>query len=242
MRERKERIKRLGVQQIITIDFTGDFQKISAEDFVKGLLLKRFSMGAVFVGYNYRFGYQKKGDIALLQELARKYKFQLYTIGPKKLDGSVKISSTIIKEKLKEGNIEEANQLLGYFYQLRGKVIHGEGRGNKILSFPTANLDMPKEKLVPRNGVYVAFACFDGRKYQSLVNIGIRPTFEKVQQKVFVEVHLFNFDARIYGNQLSVSLISRIRDENRFSDYEELSQQIKKDKWLAAKLFKQYEI
>lgn len=240
--ERKERIKRLGIQQIITIDFTDDFQKISAEDFVKRLLLQQFNMGAVFVGYNYHFGYQKKGNIALLKVMAHKYKFKLYTIGPKKLNGGRKISSTIIKQKLKEGNIEEANRLLGYHYQLNGKVIHGIGRGNKVLSFPTANLDIPKEKLLPRDGVYIAYTFLSGRKYRSLVNIGVRPTFEQVQQKVSVEIYLFNFDKHIYGNQLSVSLICRIRDEKRFPNDEELSRQIRKDKLIAAELFKLYDV
>jgi riboflavin kinase / FMN adenylyltransferase len=240
--ERIKKIRQIGIQKVITIHFTDDFQKISAENFVKKILLEKFNMGAVFVGFNYHFGYQKKGDINLLDKLANLNNFKLYTIGPKKLNGNRKISSTIIKEQLKEGNIEKANKLLGYFYQLKGKVIYGDKRGNKILSSPTANLDIPKEKLLPKNGVYIAFTCYDGKQYQSLINVGTKPTFAPKQSWISVEIYIFNFNDNLYGKEISVSLLRRIRDEKIFPDSKELAQQIKKDKLIANDLFRQLDL
>lgn len=239
LKERIQRIRRLGIQQIIIIDFTDEFQKISAENFIIQMLLNQFNMGAVFVGYNYHFGFQKKGDTNLLKKLSLHYPFQSYIMDPKRLNGKQRISSTIIKEQLKKGNIEKANQLLGYYYQLTGKVIHGEHRGKAILSFPTANLAITQEKLLPENGVYIALAHFKGKRYQGLVNIGHKPTFGYNQNRASIEVYIFGFNEDIYNKKISISLLKKIRDEKKFKDSGDLALQIKKDKNIADIFFQE---
>lgn len=243
--ERINRIKYLGVQQVIVVNFNYEFQKISAEDFIKKILLDKFHMGAVFVGYNYRFGYQKKGDINLIKKASQLYNFKCHVLEPVKIDDEQIISSTIIKEQLKKGDMVKANQLLGYFYQINGQVIHGDKRGKKILSFPTANISVPGEKLLPQNGVYIALIkTKKNRVYKGLVNIGIRPTFEykngsRVSSNTSVEVNIFDFDSDVYNKNISISLLKKIRDEKKFSDVEKLTEQIKKDKEVAESFFKE---
>ncbi|MDD3538565.1 MAG: bifunctional riboflavin kinase/FAD synthetase [Atribacterota bacterium] len=242
--ERVSRIKYLGVQQIIVINFTYEFQKISAEDFIKKILLDQFHMGAVFVGYNYHFGYQKKGDINIIKRASQRYNFKCYVLEPVKINGEQIISSTAIKEQLKKGDIVKANQLLGYFYQINGKVIHGDKRGKKILSFPTANIKVPAEKMLPQNGVYIALITIKKQTYKGLVNIGVKPTFEHkigrgISSDTSVEVNIFDFEGDIYNRNISISLLKKIRDEKRFTDVENLSEQIKKDKKIAESFFKE---
>lgn len=240
LKERVWRIRQLGLQQIIIINFNDKFQKITAENFIIEILLKKFNMGAVFVGYNYSFGFQKKGDIKLIKELSNYYNYKSYIMKPETIDEKQKISTTIIKENLIKGNIEKANKLLGYPYELTGKVIHGDNRGSTVLSFPTANLALAKEKLLPKNGVYIAFAYSGGKKYNSLVNIGYKPTFRKKKDGTSVEIYIFDFCDDIYNKKISISLLKRIRDEKRFKDARDLATQIKKDKIIAENFFREY--
>ncbi len=241
LEERIRRIRQLGIQQIIIINFNDKFQKITAEDFIIKILLKKFNMSAVFVGYNYNFGFQKKGDTKLIKELSNYYNFNSYIMEPETIDKKQKISTTIIKEHLIKGNIEKANKLLGYPYELNGEVIHGEKRGSTVLSFPTANLKLAKEKLIPKNGVYIAFAYSEGKKCNSLVNIGFRPTFRKTKDDTSVEIYIFDFCDDIYNKKIFISLLKRIRDEKNFTDASDLAAQIKKDKIIAEKFFREHE-
>ena len=240
LKERIRRIRELGLQQIIIINFNDEFQKITPENFIVEILLKKLNMSAVFVGYNYNFGFQKKGDIKLIKKLSDYYNFKSYVLKPETLEEKQKISTTIIKENLIEGNIEKANKLLGYPYELNGKVIHGDNRGSTVLSFPTANLALAKEKLLPKNGVYIAFAYSGGKKYNGLVNIGFRPTFKKQKDDTSVEIYIFDFCDDIYNKKISISLLKRIRDEKRFTDARDLATQITKDKIIAEKYFREY--
>ncbi len=241
LKEKIERMKQLGIQQVIIIDFTDEFQKITAENFITQVLIEKFNMEAVFVGYNYHFGFQKRGDSNLIKRLSRDYHFKSYIMDPKLLNGKQKISSTIIKELLKKGDVEKANQLLGYHYQLTGKVIHGEKRGNAVLSFPTANVDITQEKLLPGNGVYIAFAHIKGKRYHGLVNIGHNPTFGQKLNRVSVEIYIFDFNDDIYNRKISISLLKKIRDEKIFDDTGDLILQIKKDKIIADVFFQEYD-
>jgi len=240
LKERIRRIRELGLQQIIIINFNDQFQKITAENFIIEILLKKFNMNAVFVGYNYSFGFQKKGDIKLIKELSNYYHFKSFIMKPETINEKQKISTTIIKENLIKGNIEKANKLLGYPYELNGEVVHGDKRGSTVLSFPTANLHLAKEKLIPKNGVYIAFVYSGGKKYNGLVNIGFKPTFRKKKDDTSVEIYIFNFCNDIYNKKISISLLKRIRDEKRFTDAGDLATQIKKDKIIAEKYFREY--
>lgn len=240
--ERIKLIRNIGIEQVIVLKFNEELKKISAEDFILEILLKKFNMGAVFVGYNYHFGYQKKGDSKLLELLSEKYNFRNYILEPVKTNEGITISSTAIKSFLRKGQIAEANRLLGYSYQISGVVIHGDQRGRGVLSFPTVNLNISKDKLIPQNGVYIAFITAKGRNYQGLVNIGIRPTFHEIADsevsKPLLEAHIFNFDQDIYQKKVIVSLLKKIRDEKKYHSSEELAQQIAQDKLTAEVFFR----
>ena len=238
--EKIEKIRKLGIQQIIIFNFDEYFSKINAEYFIIEILLKKFNMGAVFAGYDYRFGFQKKGDIQLIKELAINYNFKSYVMHPKTIIDNQKISTTAIKEYIKKGDIAKANELLGYPYQVTGEVIHGDNRGNSVLSFPTANLKIEPGKLLPNNGVYIGFTHYKGRKYNSLINVGFKPTFKSEKENISVEVYIFNFGNDIYNKQIAISFIKRIRDERRFSDSSDLISQIKQDKLIADKYFNEH--
>lgn len=239
--EKIKRIRGLGIQQVIVLSFTDELKKISAEDFIAEVLFSKFKMGAVFIGYNYHFGYQKKGDIDLIRLLSNKYNFKYYVLEPVKIDKGTIVSSTAIKNYLKNGDIVKANRMLGYPYQINGEVIHGDKRGKNLLSFPTANLKTPKDKLLPQNGIYITSAEIQGKRYQGLANIGIKPTFNQISvaEKIVptIEVHLFNFEKDIYRKKMTISLLKKIRDEIKFQDSKELSKQISKDQLVAEKFF-----
>lgn len=243
--ERIKRIRDMGIEQVIVLKFTEELKKITAEDFIIEILLKKFNMDAVFVGNNYHFGYQKKGDIILLKELSKKYGFKNYVIKPVRVDKDITISSSFIRTLLKKGDIINANRLLGYSYQINGKVIHGDKRGKEILSFPTINLNISSDKLLPQNGVYIALINVERSDYQGLVNIGVKPTFQVVSDskllKPSVEAHIFNFDRDIYQKKATISLLKKIRDENKFQTAKELARQIREDKLAAEKYFQEQE-
>lgn len=235
--ERIKKIKKLGIQQIIIINFNKDFQKITAENFIIKTLLQELNMGAIFVGDNYRFGFLKKGNTELIKKMANIYRFKENIVKPLTINSQHKISSTIIKRYIREGNIEKANKLLGYHYEIIGKVVHGDDRGNKVLSFPTANIVTSKDKLLPGNGVFVSLASVNGKVYKSITNIGFKPTFGKDNKKISIEVYLFNFNLNIYNDMISIRLLKRIRDEKYFSSTKGLALQIKKDKMFADDFF-----
>ncbi|MDD2351998.1 MAG: riboflavin biosynthesis protein RibF [Candidatus Caldatribacteriota bacterium] len=238
LEERIKKIENLNVQQIIVINFNNKFQKITAENFIVNILLKKFNMGAVFVGYNYHFGFKKRGNTELIKKYGYDYNYKTYIINKKTINGFYNISSTIIKKLLKEGDIESANKLLGYHYEIIGKVVHGDKRGSTALSFPTANLEINDEKLLPKNGVYVAFATFGDKKYRSLVNIGFRPTIKQKNKNISVEVFIFDFCDEIYNDILSINLLKRIRSEKCLASLNDLASQIEKDKIKAELYFK----
>lgn len=238
LEEKIQRIKKMSIQQVFVVDFNSDFFKISPENFINNILLKKLNMGAVFVGYNYRFGYKKRGDTDLIRKIGQKQHYKSYIIEPVIFsEKKERISSTNIKGYLKKGEIEKANQLLGYPYQIIGEVVHGDKRGNSVLSFPTANIAVPKDKLLPKHGVYIAITEINKKKYPSLVNIGFRPSFIQSKNRTTVEIHIFDFNKSIYGKNISTSLLRKIRDEIKFKNIKDLSLQIKKDKKVAIEYF-----
>lgn len=238
--ERIEQIKNIGIERIIILKFSEELKNIDGEYFVKEILLNKFNMSAVFVGYDYHFGHKKNGNVDLIKILSEKYNFDYYVLGPINIDNNQIISSTIIKELIKTGDIEKANQYLGYPYQLNGNVIHGYRRGTNILSYPTANMDVAPEKLLPQNGVYITYIDIKGDRYQGLVNIGVKPTFQNKthdNDNISIEVHIFNFNRNIYNEKISLSLLKKVRDELKFNDHKSLMLQIRRDIIDAEKYF-----
>jgi riboflavin kinase/FMN adenylyltransferase len=213
------------VDVTIVIPFTREFARISAEDFVKRVLVEQIGIKAIVVGYDYRFGQGRQGDIELLRERGRELGFEVDTVSGLEMDGMV-VSSTAIRQFIKEGRLGEARKLLGRPYEMTGTVARGRARGGRLLGFPTANI-RPVEQASPKTGVYAVEVEVDEQVYGGAANLGYNPTFQ--DNELSLEVHLFDFAQDIYGHTIRVRFIERLRDEKRFSGVEELVAQIRLD-------------
>jgi len=216
--------ERLGIDVLVKIPFTVEFSAMTPEDFVKNILCDTLGAREIFVGYNYRFGRGRKGDIQTLKKLGELYGFTVREVEQISLDGEV-ISSTKIRSLLSEGEVEHAARLLGRNYAITGIVVKGDGRG-KGLGFPTANI-APKHAIIPADGVYAVRLSVRDRRYDGIANIGMRPTFNK--KVLAIEVHVFDFNEDIYGEDISLYFIRKIREEKKFRNAEALVDQIQSD-------------
>jgi riboflavin kinase/FMN adenylyltransferase len=223
----EEKIKlfeRLGIDVLVKIPFTLEFSTMPPEDFVRDVLCGTLGAKEIFVGYNYRFGKGREGDIRTLRGLGEKYGFTVREIEQIAFGGEV-ISSTKIRTLLREGDVEHAAKLLGRTYAITGIVVKGDGRG-KGLGFPTANI-APKHSIIPADGVYAVRLIVREKVYDGIANIGMRPTFNK--KVLAIEVHVFDFNEDIYGEDISLYFIRKIREEKKFKGAEALVTQIKSD-------------
>lgn len=223
----EEKIKlfeRLGIDVLVKIPFTLEFSAMPPEDFVRDVLCGTLGAKEIFVGYNYRFGKGREGDIRTLRGLGEKYGFTVREIEQIAFGGEV-ISSTKIRTLLREGDVEHAAKLLGRTYAITGIVVKGDGRG-KGLGFPTANI-APKHSIIPADGVYAVRLIVREKVYDGIANIGMRPTFNK--KVLAIEVYVFDFNEDIYGEDISLYFIRKIREEKKFKGAEALVTQIKSD-------------
>jgi riboflavin kinase/FMN adenylyltransferase len=230
----EEKIKlfeKLGIDVLVKIPFTLEFAKMSPGDFVKGILCDMLGAKEIFVGFNYRFGRGREGNIATLKALGERLGFTVREVEQVSLNGEV-ISSTKIRHLLRDGEVEHAARLLGRTYTITGIVVKGDGRG-KSLGFPTANI-APKHSIIPAHGVYAVRLFVRDRFYDGIANIGMRPTFDK--NVLTIEVHVFDFDEDIYGEDISLYFIGKIRDEKKFGSADELIRQIRRDVGIARDL------
>jgi riboflavin kinase/FMN adenylyltransferase len=219
-------IENTGIENLIVISFNENIAKMSPEFFVEEILVKKLNTKYLCVGYNFKFGYRNKGDIALLQLLSKKYQYELYVLDKILIEG-ILVSSTNIRKLILDGNIELANKLLGYFYCLEGIVTRGQNLG-KLLGFPTANISIQNE-LVPKFGVYASRVKYNGKYYPSVTNIGIKPTIQK-NGNIYIETHIINFNQNIYDSFIELELVSYIREEKKFDSLNALIDQMKIDK------------
>jgi len=224
---KREMFAKLGIEVLLWIPFTAEFAHLSPEDFIKQILHEQLAVRAVLVGYNYNFGYLGQGTPELLKEYGEQLGFDVEVLHPVSKDGQP-VSSTLIRSLLADGEISEAWKYLGYAPLLKGKVIYGEGRGN-ILGFPTANIEVDKNLLVPANGVYSVKVDVEGHTYGGVANIGVKPTFHNNSFIRSIEVHLLDFSDDLYGQVINVKFIRRLRNEKKFNSVEELVEQIQKD-------------
>ncbi|MDA8431923.1 MAG: bifunctional riboflavin kinase/FAD synthetase [Nitrospiraceae bacterium] len=216
--------EKLGIDVLVKIPFTVEFAAMTPEDFVKNILCDSLGAKEIFVGYNYRFGKGRKGDVKTLRALGERYGFTVREVEQISLDGEV-ISSTKIRHLLREGDVEHAAKLLGRTYAITGIVVRGDGRG-KGLGFPTANI-APKHAIIPSHGVYAVRLFVRDRLYDGIANIGMRPTFDK--KALAIEVHVFDFNEDVYGEDISLYFIRKIREEKKFGSVEALVGQIRTD-------------
>lgn len=220
-----EILKECNVDYVCFQEFNKTFMKESPEDFIKSIK-EKFKAKGIVVGFNYRFGYKNLGDVNLLKDLSKKYNYELY-IMPKCIYKDKTISSTEIRNKLLEGNVEEANEMLGKPYMLSGKVVGGRKIGRTI-GFPTANLNYNKKMILPKVGVYFTNVCVNNKIYKAITNIGDNPTVDG--KDITVESFLLDFDKDIYNIDIKVYFIKRIRSMQKFNSLEELKNQLQKDK------------
>jgi len=214
----------LGIDLLLMIPFTTAFSRMSAADFARRILKETLNAAEVFVGFNYRFGRAREGTVTELRRFGRELGFTVTELEEVASEGEV-ISSTKIRHLLKAGAVEHAARLLGRPYAISGVVVRGDRRGRE-LGFPTANID-PFHEIMPYPGVYAVRAHVEGRQYDGVVNAGFRPTFDKKQ--LCVEAHLFDFEGEIYGREITVFFVRKIRDEKRFESLDALVARIRED-------------
>jgi len=221
-----EQIEKTGIDALVIIPFDRAFSATSAEEFVRAILLDTIGMVELVVGYDYAFGKGRSGNTAFLQEQGRQLGFPV-TVVEAHYENGMLVSSTRIRELVHEGRMMDARQLLGRPYQIRGVVQVGKRRGGKEIGFPTANLSVNEEDLVPRIGVYVVQVICEGKCYGGVLNIGYNPTFG--EQKLVAETHIFDFNNDIYGKPIRLNLLKFLRDERKYPGIQELAEQIGRD-------------
>lgn len=228
--EKRALVHGCGVRNLECMEFDKDFAAKTAKEFIKDYLIDRYACTDLVLGYDNRLGSDGL-DTAGVAALAASMGLEVHVVEPYLVDGSA-VSSTRIRKVLKDGDVALAARMLGYDFTVSGEVVHGNRIGRTI-GFPTANLSLSfARKALPANGVYVTRVTLDdGRQFKAMTNIGVRPTVSQSGEKV-IETHLLDFDEDIYGRTISVSFISRIRGEQRFSSVEELASQLQKDKIL----------
>ena len=227
LKQKKELLKDI---KTVYLDFN-KIKNLSADEFFNLLILK-YKMGAIIVGKDFAFGKNRQGNISFLREKCKQKNIELFEIDFEEEDNS-KISSSRLRTALKAGEIPAINKMLGRHFALEGKVIYGNQLGRKI-GFPTANLDIKKEQILPR-GVFAVLVYIDGKKYKGICNIGLKPTVA-VNGLPTVEIFIFDFNKNIYGQILRAEFIQKIREEKKFTGLGELTEQINADCALAKKI------
>ncbi len=236
LEEKLKLIEALGVDAVILVEFTSDFAKTTAENFVQGILWDRLHLEILIIGHDTAFGNRKVGNESFLRSMGEKLGFDVEAIDAVLVDGVV-VSSTSVRHALLEGDVRRAMNLLGRPYNLCGTVVKGYKRGSEI-GVPTANIESEKE-LIPALGVYAVIADMEGVRHPGVLNIGYSPTFGDNQ--LTVEVHLLNFvREELYGKAINVLFIDRIRDEMKFESPKELVRQIERDIERAKELLRPY--
>lgn len=226
--EKIAKLERMGLDHLIVYPFTKAFSNTKASDFVADFLVDKLHVHHIVVGYDHQFGKNREGSLEHLQEMSKTLAFQVLEIPAQDID-EVNVSSTKIREAIESGNMELANTYLMERFTLSGKVIHGKSLGNKI-GFPTANFLIEDPlKIIPKSGVYAVEVLLEsGERKGGMMNIGIRPTVDNDFNNK-MEVHIFDFEEDLYGQEISVSLFKRMRDEIQFDSLESLINQLQKD-------------
>jgi len=233
-------IENSGIETVLCIEFTTSFSKISPFDFIKNILIEKVKVKKIVVGYNYHFGRKQRGDVEILKQVCNLFQVDVDVMEPLRI-GSTTVSSSKIRELIKEGDVEEASKLLGRNYPVIGKVVQGAKRG-QTLGFPTANLEI-SEELYPKKGVYAVEVVWNQQRLNGLANVGMNPTFlspqGKEERSLSIEVYILNFHQDLYGEEIQINFRKRIRDETRFNSPSELMEQIRKDvEWATEHVFR----
>ena len=226
--EKLKLFETFGIDFVYIINFTQEFANKSAEEFYKIYLIDKIGMSDLVLGYDHKFGKGRQGNIDTLRKLSEKYDFRFHRIGEFKIKKEF-VNSTAIRNLIKNSDVKKASLLLGRKYSIEGKVTAGDRRG-KQLGYPTANLEpLSSDKLLPKTGVYLVSIEIEDTLYYGMMNIGYRPTISE-NNKVVLEVNIFDFDKDIYNNIIKINFLERIRNEKKFNTLDELKKQLLADK------------
>jgi riboflavin kinase/FMN adenylyltransferase len=220
-------LENLGLDHLVIYPFTLEFSKFSAKRYIDELLIQKLGTHTLVIGYDHHFGNDREGNIDLLKKYEKSNPFYLEEIKAHEIE-EIKISSTKVRSAIEKGNIHLVNDYCGHFYEFSGEVVHGNGIG-KTIGTPTANIKLnSNEKIIPLDGVYAVICQIKDANYKGIMNIGFKPTVDEGQKRT-VEIHLFDYEKDIYGQDLRTKVIERIRDEVKFNSLKELKSQILKD-------------
>jgi riboflavin kinase / FMN adenylyltransferase len=226
-------LKKTGVDNLIIHPFDENFSKIRAKEFVEEILVKKLKIKQIIIGYDHRFGRDREASVEDLKKFSLDYMFTVNEIPAQEIN-SIAISSTKIRDAILNGEIEKCNKFLGRNFTLTGKVVYGDGLGEKI-NFPTANIEIKEfYKIIPKNGVYLVKTKLNSNIYFGMMNIGIRPTIGGGNKSL--EIHFFNFKDNLYDKTISIEIINKIRDEIKFASIDKLKIQLKKDEQFCLQL------
>jgi riboflavin kinase/FMN adenylyltransferase len=213
-----------GVDFIVPLSFTVRLAELGARQFI-GLLQKHLKMRGLVIGPDFALGKQREGDIDTLRKLSKEMGFTLTIVPPLEINGEI-VSSTTIRKAMADGDMKKVRELTGRYFSLYGKVVIGAGRGES-LGFPTANLDINSGQALPPDGVYAGLARVNGKVYRAMTNIGRNPTFGNRQRTI--ETFLLDYSGDLYGRELSVEFVARLRDEKKFKNTDDLKKQLAED-------------
>ena len=219
-------IESLGADTLLVLHFDKAFSEQTGEAFIRGLARDLGHIQSLCVGANFVFGHRRSGNVELLRQLGAELKFVVHGLAAVSLDGQA-VSSTRIREAIRAGDFDSVTQMLGRAYSMAGTVVPGDGLGHK-LGFPTANLDATG-LVLPPHGVYAVHAEADGKTHRAVLNIGLRPTLQSPQPQLRVEAHLIDFAGDLYGKELEVTFVERLRPEQKFASLTDLRHQIAQD-------------
>ena len=226
IQEREKALKNIGLDYLVIHPFSIAFSRLSADDYVKQILVEQLNVRKVVVGYDHRFGRNRTASLEDMYHYADIYDFEVIEIDAKKID-STTVSSTKIRNAIDQGNVELANTYLGQPFTLEGMVVHGDKRGRE-LAYPTANIDLQNQnKIVPKQGVYLVKSKLKGRVVYGMMNIGTKPTFDTTMPSI--EVHFLDWNGGLYGQAVQVELLKWVREERKFKTVKELQAQIQTD-------------
>ncbi len=223
--EKAALIEKLGVDYLFNVPFTHEVARMNPMSFIDDLLVDKMNLREAFCGFNYRFGYKAAGNPHILRQRGMVKGFNVNEIDPVTIEGDV-VSSTLIRSLIRSGDMEECEKYLGRNYSVGGEVVVGNRLGRTI-GFPTSNIMIDENMVTPPNGVYITKCVYNGHVYDSITNVGVKPTIGTFQKNM--ETHIFHFNKELYGKHIQVIFLKKTRDEAKFRSVEELSAQIVKD-------------
>ncbi|MEG0392195.1 MAG: bifunctional riboflavin kinase/FAD synthetase [Anaerovoracaceae bacterium] len=223
--DKAEIIGEMGIDYLFNIPFTEEILTLSPLAYIDDLLLGKLKMKEAYCGFNYHYGYKAEGNVEILMKESLDKGFGIHVLEPVQIEGEV-VSSTLIRSLIEQGDVHKCSKYLGRYYSIGGEVVVGNRLG-KTIGFPTSNLVIDETMITPPNGVYVTYCVYNGVRYPSITNVGVKPTIGEYNKNV--ETHIFNFDKELYGKTIRVEFLKKMRDERKFDHVEALSKQITED-------------